>query len=187
MRAHSGLQLGVRVSYAAPEGGLAGPYVQSAPAMSDVFGPWYALGVDVGFRFMPALYLGVTAAWGPTGAGMAPTHGGSVANLLFDARFYLAPESRSGAWLAYDAGWEIATVDAGAGHATYQGPVVADLQCGYDIRGGAVAVAPYVGVSFSELVTHALDPEPPGFVAAIEARAYHEWLTVGLRGSYGPW
>jgi hypothetical protein len=186
MRAHSGLQLGARVSYDAPSGGLAGPYVESAPSASDVFGPWYAFGLEAGYRFTPVIYLGGAAVWGPTAGRSGTTQGGSVTQLLFDVRFYLAPESRSGTWLAFDTGWEVATIDAGSGHATYQGPVVANFQLGYDIRGGPFAIAPYVGVAFAEFVTHSLDPEPAGFVAVLDAHMAHEWFTVGVHGSYGP-
>lgn len=55
------------------------------------------------------------------------------------------------------------------------------------VRWRALAIGPFVGVSFAEYVVHSLDPAPPGATSAVDGRSVHEWFTLGIHGTYGPW
>jgi hypothetical protein len=195
MQATYGLQLGVSFSVAVSASSFTGEAVASNPSppgINDIYGAWLPIGLEGGYRFNRHLYVGgqYLLGRGTRGTDCAPPNvacSGDVMELLGDARVYLAPDSRVGAWLGIGGGWEVASFSIGAGHATYSGPVIAHLELGLDVRGGALAVGPYLGVSFSRFSSHSLEPEPAGFTSTLDDRSTHAWVAVGIRGSYGPW
>ncbi|MGH7298718.1 MAG: hypothetical protein ACRELB_27505 [Polyangiaceae bacterium] len=194
MAASRGLQLGVRAAYAVPAGRVSA----SGASLSDLETATIPIGIEAGYRISPRLYVGGTAVWGPgTGPAAGPCTVAGVscfrqdAQARGEARFYFAPEAKVGGWLAVGAGWELATFAQSAGGsavtATRSGPVLADMQFGVDVRRGPTAVALYAGVSFAMFLTQGLSPSTSPVSPWIEDRSAHAWMTVGLRGSYGPW
>jgi hypothetical protein len=53
------------------------------------------------------------------------------------------------------------------------------------VRSRPIAIAPYLGVAFGEYVTRGVDPASPPVPVWI-GTALHEWVTLGIRGTYGP-
>ena len=113
------------------------------------------------------------------------------AQLRGEARFYFAPDAKVGGWLAVGAGWEVASFAQSVGSstttATRTGPILPDMQLGFDIRHGATAVGFYLGVSLAMYVTQGVDPSSTPVATWFEEHAVHSWITLGMRGSYGPW
>jgi hypothetical protein len=190
-----GWQLGGHIAYELPLGSFeAASPPKTSPLVSDIDKAWVAFDFDAGFRFTRYVYLGGSLAWGPALSGGGDFCGasgnscaGHVAQLLVDARFYAAPDANVGAWFGVGGGWELATVVVNPGTETYTGPVLANLQIGFDVRGGALAIGPYFGVAIGEMVSKSITPAPAGGTPPIDERALHDWVTFGLRGSYGPW
>jgi len=188
-----GLQLGARIGYSLPTGTLAGG--SPSTHISDLETAAVPLGIDLGYRFAPTFYLGGTLAWGP---GIAPNAQGSCpvtascsredTQIRVEARVYFAPEAQVGWWMAFGAGWEIADFSQSAGTssvvARLTGPILADIQLGFESRKGLGRIGPYLGVTFAEFLTEDFNPPTSG---SIQDPGVHEWITVGLRGSYGPW
>jgi len=192
----AGLQFGARIGYALPTGMLShGSALQTH--LSDLETASVPLGIDAGYRFSPRFYLGGTLAWGP---GISPNSGHTCpggdscfrqnAELRFDARVYLTPETPAGWWVAFGAGWEVAAFSQsyrGAGvTSTLTGPVFADFQLGRDWGRGPVVIGPYLGLSLAEYVTEGVNPAVSPVSTWISDPSLHTWITLGLRGSYGP-
>jgi hypothetical protein len=194
-----GLQLGVRIGYSLPTGHLGGDSGNANTALSDLETAIVPLGLDAGFRLSPQVYVGGTAAWAPGTDANAPNPCKSSAvscsrhdvQLRAEARYYFAPHERVGGWFAVGAGWEVATfsqtVAATTTTATRTGPVLADFQLGFDIRSERTAVGLYLGVSLATFMTQGVNPASPPVPTWIHDQVFHEWITFGIRGSYGPW
>jgi hypothetical protein len=172
---------------------VGGGSVATTPSVSDVAETWFPIAVDGGYRISPGVYVGATLQWGPV-VGNDNALCGACSfrydlQVQADLRFYPFPTSTLNPWVSYGAGWELlhlAFAGSPTPTATYQGPLVCDFQLGLDVRSRAVAVGPYLGVALGEFVVRSLDPEPRG-EPSLESHALHEWFTVGVRGSYGPW
>jgi hypothetical protein len=198
MPATRGLQLGLRVGYAWPTGRVGGSAGSANTSLSDLETAIVPLGVDAGFRFSPNFYLGGSAVWAPGIAANAPNPCQSAgvscsrqdAQLRAEARLYFQPHERVTGWFAFGAGWELAafsqTVGSSTTTATRTGPIVADLQFGFDVRRDRTAVGPYLGVSLGRFVTQGVSPASPPVPTWIDEGMTHAWITLGMRGSYGP-
>jgi hypothetical protein len=190
-----GAQLGVRVGYSLPVGPLGTQADGLGSDISDQETAAVPLAIDGGYLLRRWLYLGGSFAWAP---GIGPNTPGPCqsagvhcfrqdAQLLVDARVYTAPDARVTGWVSVDVGWELATFATSVGGstvtATYSGPILLDGRIGFEVRSRPIAVAPYLGVAVGEFVTRGLHPSPP--VPTWIGTANHEWITLGLRGSYG--
>lgn len=197
MPALRGLQLGARIGYALPNGALSSDSSLSTP-ISKLETASVPIGIEAGYRLSRALYLGGTLAWGP---GIAPNAQGTCppnascfrqdAQLRAEARFYFSPERRVSWWASAGGGWEVAAFSQSAGAsgatATLTGPVLADLELGFDSRRGARGIGMYFGMSLAEFLTHGQNPTPAPVATWIDNPSIHVWFTLGVRGSYGPW
>jgi hypothetical protein len=189
-----GFQLGARIGYSLPVGTIS----QGSSHLSDLETASVPIGLDAGYRFSPQLYLGGAIAWGP---GISPNSSDTCptgiscfrhnTQLRADARLYLAPDARVGWWMGFGAGWEIGvfsrTYQGNTVTSTLTGPVIADLQFGFDSRVGMRAIGPYFGVAISEFLTDGVNPPAAPVQTWISDPGPHAWITLGLRGSYGPW
>jgi hypothetical protein len=190
-----GLEFGVRLDIAHPGGAVGAGSQATTPNVSDVAATWLPIGLDAGYRLSRAVYAGGSIEWGPTlalGGGLCVScEGGYDLQGRTEIRLYALPASTWDPWLSFGFGWEALHVAQGYGSATssatYDGPILGNLQLGLDVRSRAIAVGPYFGVSFAEFVNRSLDPAPAGESSSIDGRVVHEWFTFGVRGSYGPW
>jgi hypothetical protein len=194
--AQRGLQLGARVGYALPEGVLSDDSSLNT-SISRLETASVPIGIDAGYRLSPRVYLGGTIAWGP---GFAPNTPGTCpasascfrqdAQVRAEVRYYFAPERRVAWWASFGAGWELAAFSQSAQGSgvtsTLTGPL-GDLEVGFDMRRGARAIGPYVGMSWGEFLTHGLSPAQTPVPTWIDNPSMHVWFTVGLKGAYGPW
>ncbi len=195
--ARQGLQLGARVAYALPAGNLSndGSLNTSISHLETASVP---IGIDVGYRLSPRVYLGGTIAWG---AGIAPNAQGTCqtnascfrqdAQIRAEIRYYFAPERRVAWWASLGSGWELAafsqSVQGSGVTSTLTGPVIADIELGFDARRGARGIGPYVGMQWAEFLTHGLSPAQTSVPTWVDDPSMHLWVTFGLKGSYGPW
>ena len=195
--AQRGLQLGARLGYALPAGHLSNdPSLNTSISRLETAS--VPIGIDAGYRLSPRVYLGGTLAWGagvpPNTPGTCPTNASCFrqdAQLRAEARYYFAPERRIAWWASVGAGWEVAAFSQSAqGHgvtATLTGPIFPDFELGFDVRHGARAIGPYMGVSLAEFLTHGQSPADTPVPTWIDNASPHVWVTLGLRGAYGPW
>ncbi len=192
--AFPGLELGLHLGVAHPGGQVGGGSAATTPTVGAVAPTWVPLGLDAGLRLLPHVYMGATLDWGPTiEHSLGDCFECNVASDLQlggEVRFYLAPTHLLDPWVSLGAGWEslhLALGSVATSSATYDGPVLAALKVGLDVRSRAIAVGPYFGVSFGEYLSRSLEPAPPGESSEVGARAVHEWFVLGLRGAFGPY
>ncbi len=184
-----GLELGLRVGVAHPGGMLGEGSSATVPAMSSVAEAAIPFGVDAGYRFSPRVYLGGSLVWAPA-FGDDSTY--CVAcnfrydlQVLAELRLYPVPEAVLSPWFSFGPGWEVLHVSFfSSADASYQGPVLGNLQMGVDLRKRKIAVGPYVGFALATFLLRSLDPSPPREPSP--NASIHEWFSVGLHGSYGP-
>jgi hypothetical protein len=147
------------------------------------------VGLDGGYRVTPHIYLGATVEGGPV-VGQALGCPGCGSRYDFQARaevrLHALPKSTFDPWLSFGFGWEVLGLALESASATYDGPVLAAVQLGIDVRSKVIAVGPYFGFSLAEFAARSLDPAPPGEPPSIPGHAVHEWFAFGLRGTYGP-
>jgi hypothetical protein len=187
-----GLQLGVRLGLAHPGGAVGAGSGATTPNLGDFAPTWLPVGIDAGYRLRPFAYVGASLDWGPTveqgRASCAVCGVGYDLQVRTDLRFYGFPTGTWNPWISFGLGWEVLRVPFGSGaSAMYQGPVLGSFQVGLDVHSRAIRVGPYFGMSLGEFITHTLDPAPSGETTAVDGRTVHEWFTLGVRGSYGPW
>jgi hypothetical protein len=195
---HRGFQLGARLGYALPTGQLGGGGLSTH--LSDLETASVPVGLDAGIRLSPKIYLGGTATWGP---GIASNQGGpcKASNVRCaqhdvqaraEARFYFAPDAENTGWFAVGVGWEVATFAQSVGSrsatSTLTGPIFPDLELGADLRTRSqLAIGPYVGLTVSTFFTDGVDPSVTQVPTWVPNPSPHTWITLGVRGSYGPW
>jgi len=192
MPASHGLELGVHVGLAHPGGAVGAGSAATTPNVADIAPTWFPIGLEGGYRFWPTVYVGATLEWGPT-TGSGPCGACSEADDLQahgEVRLYAAPRSTFDPWLSFGFGWEVLHLSLGQGStgasASYDGPVLLAVALGLDVRSRAFAVGPFFGFSMGEYASHSLSPAPPG-EPSVGGHALHEWFTLGVRGTYGPW
>jgi hypothetical protein len=193
----SGLQLGARIGYSLPEGALSAGSAASTN-LSDLETATVPLGIDAGYRFSHLIYLGGTLAWAPgiapNNPATCPAEGASCfrqdAQLRVEARLYFDPGKSVNWWAAFGTGWEVAafseTERSRTVTATFTGPVLADLQIGFDSK-SQPAIGPYFGLTIAEFLTEGINPAFAPVSTSIQDPGIHAWFTFGLHGSYGPW
>jgi hypothetical protein len=167
--------------------------------LSDLETASVPLAIEAGYRFSRSSYLGGTIEWG---AGIKPNSGATCPQndscfrqdmqARFEGRLYLDPRARSGWWVGLGVGWEVATFSQSRGGVgstrTLTGPVLADLELGVDARHDFPAIGPYLGVTFAEFLSQGLHPAGTEQVGTwIPSPGVHGWITLGLRGAWGPW
>jgi hypothetical protein len=187
-----GWELGARLGMAHPGGPVGAGAYATTPNVSDVAQTWVPLGIEGGYRFSPVVYAGATLAWGPLVGNQSGLC--SACNFRYDlqvrpeVRLYLNPRGTVDPWFSVGPGWEVLHVSIGdspSGDATYEGPF-GEAEFGVDVRLHALAIGPYLGAAVGGFVTRSLDPEPAHESSSF-GMAPHEWFTLGVRGSYGPW
>jgi len=68
---------------------------------------------------------------------------------------------------------------------TVKGFEFANLQAGGDFKvADHVGVGPFVSFSLGEYSSVSMDPEIAGMVDEIPNKAIHEWLVIGVKGSF---
>lgn len=195
---HPGFQLGARLGYSLPTGQLGGGSFNTH--LSDLETASVPVGLDAGVRLTPGLYVGGTVSWAP---GITPNQGSPCktsgvrcaehdVQARAEARFYFAPQADSSGWFAAGVGWEVATFSQSMGGysatSTLTGPIFPDLELGVDIKSrGRFALGPYIGLAVSTFVTDGVSPAVTPVATWIPNPSPHTWITLGLRGSYGPW
>jgi hypothetical protein len=178
--ARAQLDLGVRTGWAIP----AGHAFSGGDLAAQVNGA-FQVQVDVGYRIVPALSVGAFASYA---VGRVDPHVTADAGVDTSARVKragirasLVLEGLSPAlapWAGMGAGYERAGFDVGDDF-TYTGFEFVILELGADWKASQrIRVGPYVSWSLGQY------DELNG--RSIAAKGGHAWVTLGLRGAFGP-
>lgn len=187
----SGLELGLRVGYGLPLGDA-----QKDSKLSDGITGQVPIWLDVGYRINPNIYAGAYFAYGfafvnkdkfcANGADC------SASDMRFgiNAHYHIMPDQSFDPWVGIGIGYEIASSKATAGGQSFKSTVsgfeFVNVQVGGDFKVAPnFAVGPFVALSVAQYSSLSTDPELPGADSSIKDKTIHEWLTFGVRGTFG--
>jgi hypothetical protein len=171
--------MALRTGYAVPMGS-----VDSTTDMSTRFANQVPFVLEVGARAVPNVFLGgyIGGSYGSGTDGHVAAHGLRLGGELL---YHLAPDESSDPWLGYGCGYEsISTESSGVSGIEY-----AHIMGGVDFRVSRVLdLGPFFDVSLGTYLHYyedgAIDAGP--MAGAIHAKAMHEWIAFGMRGTVSP-
>lgn len=156
------------------------------PSLTDTVGPGVQAGVGFGYRFSPAIMLGVY------GTGAVLSRGGAVGTTAMietatagvEFNVHMLPRHRVHPWLGLASGWRGLWIDDQLGNDfVRQGFELARLQVGVDLAAApGVTVSPVIGADLSLFVTQQL-PGQGGF-SAIASPAINTFFFAGVLGRF---
>ena len=195
------LELGARTGVALPFGSVA-----SGSPLSDSIGAQIPVQIDLGFRPDPHLFIGAYGSYGfvvpASGVCQGGSCSGSDVRAGVEAQFHFRPGFRFDPWLGVGTGYEwlhVASWSSGKvqdgvdtstdANLTLRGWEIVNAQAGLDYAlCTGVRVGPFVGFSIGEFENASQSSTLRGTEHAsstdIQQTALHEWLTLGLRGSF---
>jgi len=188
----SGLELGLRLGYGLPMGDA----VRDGK-LGDVISGKIPIWVDVGYRVNPNIYVGAFFAYGiasinkdkvPECSLNGVDCSGSTMDLGVMAAYHIMPDQSFDPWVGLGVGYEIAKLSASAGgqsqSTSYSGLTFANIQVGGDYRvNNNLGIGPFVSFALGQYSSCSVDNGS----CSIADKAMHEWLTIGVRGTYGIW
>jgi hypothetical protein len=195
------LELGARTGVALPFGSVA-----SGSQLSDSIDAQIPVQIDLGFRPDPHLFIGAYGSYGfllpASGVCQGGSCSGSDVRAGLEAQFHFRPGRRFDPWLGVGTGYEwlhLASWSPGKvqdgidtstdANLTLRGWEIVNAQAGLDYAlCTGVRVGPFVGFSIGEFENASQSYTVRGIEHAsstdIQQTALHEWLTLGLRGSF---
>lgn len=199
---NTGFEAGLRVGYGIPLGSLS-----ENNDLSDGIGGQIPLILDVGYRVIPNLFIGLYGQYGFAWVG------GDIADLCdatnadcsahdirlgIQAHYHFQPRQGLDPWIGLGFGYEWFGVSAEGGNTEFStgahGFEFINLQAGLDLRASQnFYVGPFLTLSIGQFSKATVDCESGlcgtgqfGASGDIENTAVHEWLMLGLRGAYAP-
>jgi hypothetical protein len=146
-------EIAVATGFAQGGGKLGG----GLPNLEDIAGPGAAVEVDLGYRIIPQLTVGVYGALSKSQHGDRISSDTDVLGAAagVQAAWHFRPHVSIDPWVSLGGGWRALWLDPGAGKVTsLQGFDLARLQLGVDYRiTKEVAIAPVIGGSASMFVS----------------------------------
>jgi hypothetical protein len=194
--ARVGFQLALRTGFQVPFGQVA-----AGSNMGDTFSGQVPIGIDIGWKFIPELFVGAYGSLGFGGTSGA-TAGACAAldatcvtvslRLGLEALVYLAPSASIDPWLGYGIGIESTGFSASVGGQTVS-EAVAGWEFGHFMAGVDFRLTKYIGIG--PLVDFSLgqyssentkDASGNSASGSITQQALHEWLLIGGRVLFYP-
>ncbi len=198
--AKEGFEIGGRLGYAIPMG-----KTQDDPDadVSDTLSGMIPLQLDIGYRVIPALMVGGYAQYGfgIVGGRLGDLCDASSADcgahdvrLGVQLQYHLSPSEQIDPWLGAGIGYEWLTYTTSGGgtdvSTTGHGFEFLMLQGGVDFPvGDGYGIGPFVSFSLGQFGSYSqsCDGQCLGFSGQsgdIDKKALHEWLTLGVRGTF---
>lgn len=175
-------EIAVATGYAQGGGKLGG----TLGNLEDIAGPGAALEIDVGYRILPSIAVGLygTLAKSQHGDRIDSNTGVLGATAGVQAAWHFRPHVSIDPWVSLGAGWRALWLDPDAGKVTsLQGLDVARLQVGVDYRvTKEIAVSPVIGGSLSLFVSQD-SPMTTGYTAIPDKKVNFTGF-VGLSGRF---
>lgn len=192
----AGLEIGARVGYGIPLGDAVGGEGDDN-ALSDVVSGQIPLQLDLGYRPDPQLMLGGYVQYGIAfrASEVCDNDGTSCSasnvRLGLQVQYHFQPITTDGGWVGGGIGYEWLNLGAEAGDvdvsAGLQGLEFLHAQGGYDFNAAdKFRVGPYALLSLARYSTQSLEWAGRSESDSIDQRAFHSWIMVGLKGTFGP-
>jgi hypothetical protein len=193
--APEGPEFGLRFGYAVPFGDVLGGG-NTAPdvGLRDVVSAGIPLTLELGYRFAPDFYGGVSVGYGylfTTGCDPSANCTGHDVRLGLDLRFHLAPTRTLDPWIGVGVGYEWLTLSASSGgqdqDLTVRGFEFLNLQLGADLFVSPVfRIGPFALFSFGRYTDATASSALLTTAGELADKRVHEWLVLGLRAAFSP-
>lgn len=182
------IKLGLRLGYALPMGDFA-----KGEKMSDGISGMIPIWIDAGYMVTPNILVGLYGQYGivmvkncPKGASCS----GSDMRFGIQGQYHIMPAQTVDPWVGLGIGYELASSKESAGGAdvtaSYNGFEFANIQAGADFKAGPLTVGPFLSFSLGQYSSATLEaPGVPKVSGSINQTAIHEWLTFGVKGTFG--
>lgn len=195
----SGFTLALRAGYGIPMGDI---LVDQgvAESLSDNISGKIPLWIDVGYRINKAVFVGAYFQYGIGFVNESTAFGGacqlgascSAYNMRFgiEGIYNFSPDASFAPWAGLGVGYEIANLSAEfAGQkasGTVRGFEYVNLQVGGDYKvSPTFSVGPYVAFSLAQFSEQDVEiPGQPTLSGSIPETAMHEWLQLGVKGTF---
>lgn len=191
-RPESGFELGARLGFALPLGNG----VQDGK-MSDALNGAVPVIVDLGYRINPHFYIG---AYGQAGYGLPANDSCGKSGvscsaqsyrLGVNAHYHFTPEASFDPWIGVGTGYEWLHQSAEGGgltaSSTFSGFEIVNVQVGGDYHlSPNASIGPFASFALSQYSNQsaALNGQDAQIPSSIEHTALHEWLTIGIKGTF---
>jgi outer membrane protein W len=182
------IKLGLRLGYMLPMGEFA-----KDSKMSDAVSGGIPLWLDLGYMVTPNLMVGLYAQYAylmvkdcPDGA----TCSASDIRIGLQGQYHISPGESMNPWVGLGVGYEMIGTKAEAGGAevkgNYSGLEFANIQGGADFKvGDSMAVGPFLSFSIGQYSKGEVTTPAGTFEGDITDKAMHQWLTLGVKGTFG--
>ena len=197
--ARTGFQLGLRTGVAVPLG-----EVDKGDSISDTFTPQVPIIADIGYKFIPQLFLGGYVGISVGGVGDAIKKSCDAVNvdcmavgfrIGIQGQFHIIPDGRWNPWVGYGIGYEVAGASGSKGanklNAALGGVEFAHLMAGVDYRiSKVVGIGPYADFAVGEYSIASVEATSGGVTRKtdgdIRDKTLHEWLLIGVKVTFFP-
>jgi hypothetical protein len=190
-----GLDLGLRVGYAIPFGDIDG---NAGDSLSSRVSSGVPFILEAGYRFTPVLTAGVLVeyAFGQvndagTGCGTRNVScSASMTQVAVEGLFYIPFGAPFVPWVGVATGYEWASLDASGNLANtsfaVRGAEFVTVQAGADVPvGPRFALGPFISYSIGRYATSSVQLNGTTTTQDIANPSTHEWLQLGVRGTFG--
>jgi outer membrane protein W len=192
------IKIGLRLGYALPLGKATDtPSGELNKVVSGMIPIW----LDLGYMVTPNIMIGLYAQYGlvmiksadtatdpgcPSGADCS----GNDIRIGLQGQYHISPAASLDPWVGLGIGYEMLNYKVSAngqeGKFGVKGLEFANIQGGADFKlADSFTVGPFLSFSLGQFSSQSADPEPPGFNSSIDKTAMHEWLTLGVKGTFG--
>jgi hypothetical protein len=201
-------KLGLRSGYALPMGGVQGAQsigTQSYPEIkvSDAVSGQIPIWIDAGYMVLPEVLVGAYFQYGivqvkkattALAPGCAPGDNCSAHDIRFgvQAQYHFSPAQSADPWLGLGFGYEIlGTSETGGGRTPGDGSLTGleflNLQGGADFKlADAFSLGPFLSFSLGQYSSEtAVGVNGQSQTSDINPKELHEWLTFGVKGTFG--
>ena len=192
----TGIEVGLRVGYAAPMGAVRSSSFDGNTMdekLSSLVRAQVPIRLDVGYRINPNIYVGAYFAYGlglvsKDREQLCAQFGTDCAVHFVDfgimGAYHILPSAMLDPWVGLGLGYETAQ-SSGIG---FSGPTLFDLQAGVDYRAtSSVSLGPFASYALGQYRTCSTPSNPLALSCEVGMKALHEWLTIGIKASYGMW
>lgn len=175
------IRLGLRLGYAFALGSA-----QEGIKMSDGTSGQIPIWLDAGYMVTPNILVGLYGQYGFVQVKNCDSCSAHDIRFGIQGQYHLAPEASLDPWLGLGVGYELLgssrTIQGMDVSGTTKGFEFVNLQGGADFKvADAFAVGPFVSFSLGQYSS----VSSGDLSADIEGKTLHEWLTLGVKGTFG--
>jgi hypothetical protein len=182
------IKIGLRIGYGLPMGDAV-----KDSKLSDGISGKIPIWLDLGYMVTPNIMIGLYGQYAlamvkdcPSGADCSA----SVMRFGLQGQYHLSPAESFDPWFGLGVGYEIANTTFSGGGAEVKsglsGLEFANIQAGGNFKvADNIGVGPFLSFSIGQYSSRSADPEPPGFDSSITDKGIHQWLVLGVAGTFG--